>query len=263
MKGTICYYSGAGNTRLACKYIAGKIEVPFDLVDVVKEKEIALKSYDVVGFATFTDFLGPPHLFQAFIGGLPHHEGKLAFVFNTYGSASGKTLSMLRKNAAARGFDVIGGHSLHTSESYPPMIARGKGAAEAPSEENLRRFDAFICGLGDLLRRAERGQSVERKRMRIGWLNSILPALPRTHARRDMGGKSVDESLCVECGTCERRCPYSAIRLDPKPVFDLGKCYGCWRCYNSCPKRAIRTKKFRGEPYYPRPNDQLREKLEV
>ena len=143
------------------------------------------------------------------------------------------------------------------------MIARGKGAAEAPSGEKLSRFDAFIGELGDLLLKAGRGQRVERKRVRIGWLNSILPALPRTHARRDMGQKHIDGSLCVECGTCKRGCPYSAIRLDPKPVFDMGKCYGFWRCYNVCPKRAIHTKKFRGEPHYSRPNDQLRSKLQA
>ena len=39
MRGVICYYSGSGNTKLACKYIAANVQVPFDLVDVVKEKQ--------------------------------------------------------------------------------------------------------------------------------------------------------------------------------------------------------------------------------
>ena len=126
MKGVIYYYSGAGNTKLACRYIAGNVAIPFDLVDVVKEKQIDLEPYDVVGFATFTDFLGPPHLFQAFVEGLPRQEGKLAFVFNTYGARSGRTLRILEKRGAAKGFVVIAGHSLHTPECYPPMIARGE-----------------------------------------------------------------------------------------------------------------------------------------
>ena len=263
MKGIFCYYSGSGNTRLACRYIAGKIGIPFDFVDVVKEKEVDLEPYDVAGFTTFTDFGGPPYLFQAFIEGLPQQEGKLAFVFNTYGFASGKTLRILERIVAAKGFDVIAGHSLRTPESYPPMIARGMGAEEKPGEKEMKGFDTFISELGQLLGRAKEGQRIESKRVRIGLVNSILPSFPRTRARQDMGEKYVDESLCKECGSCEKQCPYEAIRLEPKPVFDMGKCYGCWRSYNRCPEQAIYTEKYPGEPHYPRPNDQLKETFRV
>lgn len=260
MKGIICYYSSTGNTRLACKYVAGNIEVPFDLVDVVKSRKVDLEPYDVVGFATFTDFGGPPHLFQTFMEGLPQQRGKLAFVFNTYGFMSIKTLRILARTAAAKGFHVIAGHSLNTPESYPPMIARGRGAEEAPDEQRMRDFDAFVSTLGQLLEMAKNGQAIERSRVRVGLLNSILPARSRTTARQDMGAKYVDESLCSECGTCEKGCPYGAIRLDPRPIFEMSKCYGCWRCYNRCPEHAIYTEKYRG-PYYPKPNDQLEQKL--
>ena len=168
MKGIICYYSGFGNTKLACRYIAGNTDVPFDLVDVVKEKEINWELYDVAGFATFTDFFGPPYLFQAFIEGLPQQESKLAFVFNTYGAISGKTLRVLEGSVAAKGFEVIAGHSLHTPESYPPMIARGMGAEEAPDEEGMSEFDTFISELGQLLERAKAGQKIKGQRVRIG-----------------------------------------------------------------------------------------------
>ena len=113
------------------------------------------------------------------------------------------------------------------------------------------------------MKRAQAGQGVENQRVRIGLLNSILPSFPRTKARKDMGEKYVDASLCTECGTCEKQCPYEAIRLEPKPVFELDQCYGCWRCYNRCPEQAIYTDKFRGGPFYPRPNDRLRETLQV
>ncbi len=122
---------------------------------------------------------------------------------------------------------------------------------------------AFISQLGQLLERAKNGQSVEKKKVSIGLLNSLLPLHARTTARQDMGEKYVDAALCQECGTCQKGCPYGAIRLEPKPVFDMTKCYGCWRCYNRCPQRAIYTTKYRGEPHYPRPNDQLKAKLAV
>ena len=90
---------------------------------------------------------------------------------------------------------------------------------------------------------------------------SLLPAFSRTKARKDMGEKFVDESLCTECDTCRKLCPYGAIELEPKPVFDMAKCYGCWSCYNHCPTKAVYTKKFRGEGHYPGPLAQLKEKL--
>ncbi|MCP4543167.1 MAG: 4Fe-4S dicluster domain-containing protein [Chloroflexi bacterium] len=263
MKGVICYYSGSGNTKLACRYIAEKSQTLFDLVDVVKEKDVDLAPYDVVGFATFTDFWGPPYLFQTFIEGLVQQQDKRAFVFNTYGALSGKTLRVLERSVAAKGFNVIAGHSLKTPECYPPMIAGGRGAEDAPNEKQLQSFDTFISELEQLLTSIKEGQEINRQKVRIGLVNSILPVFPRTRAREDMGEKYVDESLCTECGVCEKQCPYEAIRLEPKPVFDMDKCYGCWRCYNLCPEHAIYTDKFRGGPFYPRPNDQLKEKLIV
>jgi MinD superfamily P-loop ATPase len=100
-----------------------------------------------------------------------------------------------------------------------------------------------------------------RHRIRLGVVNSLLPERSRTTARADMGEKSVDVALCTECGTCASGCPYGAIRLDPKPVFDSTACYGCWRCYNRCPSNAIYTPKFRGGPYYPSASDALKSKL--
>ena len=76
IKGLLCYYSSTGNTRLACQYIANKVTAAqFDLLDVTKTKTVELASCDVVGFATFADFWGPPCLFQRFIQDLPPQKG--------------------------------------------------------------------------------------------------------------------------------------------------------------------------------------------
>jgi Pyruvate/2-oxoacid:ferredoxin oxidoreductase delta subunit len=241
--------------------MARRLPAPFDLVDVVKEPDADLEHYGVVGFATSTDFWGVPRVLEAFIQALPQQSGEPAFVFNTYGAVSGKTLRVLAEAVEARGFGVLGGHSLRMPESYPPMIARGMTAADAPSGEELARLDAFLSELGGQLDSLQEGRSAEVRRPRIGLLNSVFPTRARTTARVDMGEKSVDAAKCTECGLCARGCPYAAIRLDPKPVFDTGRCYGCWRCYNRCPERAIYTKKFRGEPFYPGPSEPLRDRL--
>ena len=264
MKGVICYYSSTGNTKLACMYIAGKIpEVEFVLYDMTRGEKLDLKGYEIVGFAAFTDFLGPSHLFQQFIRGLPRQNGKPAFVFNTYGNISGRTLKRLERLVDGKGFRVVAGHSLHTPESYPPMIAKGKGNEQAPDEKELSEFEAFIGEIKRILGRMRSGEEISGARVRIGLLQRMIPQLPRTMARRDMREKHVDELLCKECGVCEKQCPYAAIRMDPKPIFDMEKCYGCWRCYNRCPQKAIYTAKYRGIAHYPAPIGALRDKLKL
>ncbi|MBD3389241.1 MAG: DUF362 domain-containing protein [Candidatus Altiarchaeales archaeon] len=48
---------------------------------------------------------------------------------------------------------------------------------------------------------------------------------------------------CSECRTCEAECPYGAIKVEGKPVFDYDICYGCNRCVDLCPQKQIRPRK--------------------
>ncbi len=261
MNGLICIYSGSGNTRLACEYIARHVQsIQFDLFDVARDGEPDFTAYGLVGFATFTDFLGPPMRMKTFLADLPAQHGMPAFLFNTFGSIGGKTQRSLARWAGERGFRIVASHGLHTPENYPPMIVRGATFADAPSKKELAAFDGFVAELDALGAPLAAGEPIEPHRPRIGPLG-WLPAFPRTLSRRLMGAKSVDAALCTECGVCASGCPYGAIELDPKPVFDQTRCYGCWACYNHCPTQAIRTKKHRAVGQYAQPSAVLQEKL--
>lgn len=264
MKGAICYYSGSGNTALACRYLAARMEdIEFDLIDVTGDEAVDTDVYDVIGFAAFTDFFGPSQVFLDFVDRLPHQDGKLAFLLSTHGFISGKTLPAMESAVTARGFRIVAGHALHTPESYPPMIVRGRANEQAPNAREQSAFDTFISQVRRRLLDSQPGLSDAGRQVRISFLNRLMPSRPRTSARKDMGEKFVDEALCTECGICEKGCPYGAIRLDPRPMFDKNRCYGCWSCYNHCPEQAIYTKKLRGKGHYPRPIDVLVEKLRV
>jgi ferredoxin len=264
LPGIICYYSGSGNTRLACQYIQDTIKnVKFDLFNITRGSLPDLSVYDVAGFATFTDFLDPPHLFLSFIERLPAQDNKPAFVFNTFGFINGKTCYTLGKRVSTKGFNVIAGHSLHMPESYPPMIAGGHGNTQAPDDKELNEFKNFVSHMEDACGLLRAGCHTEIGKAGFNFISRILPPLSRQRSRNDMGLKYVDADLCDECGICGKICPYSAIKLDPRPVFDMAKCYGCWSCYNHCPKKAIYTRKFRGIGHYPKPIDSLKEKLKA
>ncbi len=261
MKGAIYYYSGTGNTALACRHVSKVVQMPFDLVDVTMRDSVDLAGVDVVGFAAPTEFWGVPLAYENFIEELAPQKGTPAFVLNTFGAMSGRTLDVLGRAVTERGFTVFAGHSLQTPENYPPMIARGMGAANAPSPKSMAAFDSFIADLGKSLAAIESGERPKGRRMHIGAFNRMLPSRARTTAGNDMGNKHVDIDACTECGTCAQSCPYGAIQLNPTPVFDQTECYGCWRCYNLCPTHAISTDKFDGEPYYDGPNMALQDKL--
>ncbi len=262
LNGLICYYSGSGNTRLACQYIQNHIRnAKFNLFNIMRDGKPDFAAYDIAGFATFTDFLDPPYLVQTFMEGLAVEDNKPAFVFNTYGFINGRTRQTLAKWASARGFKVIAGHTLHTPESYPPMIAGGHGNEQAPNEKELKAFKDFVAELDKSLVLLSEGKDVRVKKIRAGFIYNLLPSFSRTRSKNDMGLKYVDEALCDECAICEKLCPYGALKMDPKPVFDMGKCYGCWSCYNHCPRKAIYTNKFRGAGQYPKPISSLKDKI--
>ena len=142
MKGIICYYSGSGNTKLAIEYLSKKItNTNFELYDIVKKEVPDFTNYDVAGFATFTDFGGPAQLMYSFFDKIKMQKDKPAFVFNTFGFISVRTLKELGNLATSKGFNVISGFSLHTPENYPPMRKRNKAYNDAPKPKELSNFD--------------------------------------------------------------------------------------------------------------------------
>ena len=56
------------------------------------------------------------------------------------------------------------------------------------------------------------------------------------------GGNKSCAYACLGLGTCERVCPYDAIRIDNNylPVVDEEKCTGCTLCAVNCPKFIIK-----------------------
>ncbi|MCD4650510.1 MAG: EFR1 family ferrodoxin [Candidatus Cloacimonetes bacterium] len=262
MKGIICYYSGSGNTKLAMEYLNKKVSTTdFNLYNVVKSELPDLSKYDVVGFATFTDFGDIPQYYVSFLDKIEEQPDKPAFIINTFGAISGKTLKLFADRVETKHFTIISAYSLHTPENYPPMRKRNIMFDKAPKPRELKKFDTFISRLDEILKLINNGQSPEKKQVKVGFLWNMLPNAPRTQAKKDFGIQQVDENLCKECGLCAEVCPYEAITLSPKPVFNHEKCYGCWACYNHCPEQAIYTRKFRGTHQYPKPNAEMVKKF--
>ncbi len=263
MKGIICYYSGSGNTKLACNYLKNRIEdVDFELFDIVKQDVPDFSEYDIVGWASFTDFGAPPKYLYSFVEKISQQKGKKAFVFNTYGFMSAGTLPNMKKLLNSKGFDVISGFSLHTPENYPPMRKRGRAADDAPTESELQKFNGYIYSLNTQINALKSGTDIQNAKIKSPF-SSLFLKFSREKAKEDFGIQNVNEELCTECGVCMKGCPYEAITMNPKPIFNHEICAGCWYCYNHCKQKAIYTPKFTGDYQYPKPNDQMKNKLQT
>ena len=259
MKGCICYYSTTGNTLLACKYIARKLpQITFTFHSITRPDIPDFDSYDIVGFATFTDFLAPSKLFTQFLKKIPHQNQKPAFVFNSYGNFNGGTLMHFCNDVTKKGFAVIAAHALHMPENHPVMICMGVVNADAPDTRKMDDFNRFINELSDTLS----GDLAGIQARRFSFIQKLWPRTPRFLATMQMGRKFVDASECIHCGLCRKNCGYTAIVIkNDIPVFNEKKCGGCWSCYNHCPTQAIYTKKYRKRGHYPKPLPVLEEKL--
>jgi ferredoxin len=261
MKGLICFYSGMGNTRLACRYLAQKApSIEWTLHNIVRDGAPAVDAADIVGFATFADYLGPPRRFIDFVNSLPRQTNKPAFVFNTFGNSNGATLRRIHSVVKARGFRVIAGHALHMPESIPTMIRLGLASAQAPNPSEMTAFNRFVAELDSLCTRVGSPDS-QIPEFRLRLRERLMPTFPRKSSKVLMGKKHVDAGLCTKCGICALSCPYDAITLNPLPRFDQSMCYGCWACYNKCPTKAIYTGTFRGICHYPEPLPAVKVKL--
>lgn len=131
----------------------------------------------------------------------------------------------------------------------------------APDVKELERFKDFITDLDSMISAIKSGEKPSIKRIKVPFLLKIIPSFPRTKSKSDFGRQKVNPDLCTECKVCMKGCPYGAITMNPKPVFDHTKCFGCWYCYNHCKDKAIYTDKFKGEYQYPKPGKELVEKL--
>jgi MinD superfamily P-loop ATPase containing an inserted ferredoxin domain len=262
MKGLLLYYSNTGNTKLICELLKQKLtNIELSLVSILDYDLSENNQYDIFGFASFTDQLELPNLMKIFINRMKTSTTKYAFILNTYGSISGRTLYDLKQLATKNGYFILDGLSIHVPENYPPMIKKGFAFLNEPSSIELEELKLFINRLATKIDRVKENKISKNDVLFIGLKQKLIPSLPKFISRFELGKMECKKQLCIRCKLCEKGCPVHAIKVENFPVFDHSKCQSCWKCYNLCPQKAIKSSKLGEGYYYSKINEEYKNKI--
>ena len=138
-----------------------------------------------------------------------------------------------------RGFDYVHRHGIARKidvEEALDILARARGLGLVQIADNVADKPLYLCnccGCCCLQLRAINRHGVSHAVSTSNYLAVI------------------DEEQCRGCGRCARRCPVSAIHLDPVPldgkrvgkmraVVDEEICLGCGVCHAACRRQALR-----------------------
>ena len=241
MKAILFFHSNSGHTRRVCDYLCHQLPgIDWTLADMRQPVPSDLSMYKLVGFATWTYYMGLPPLVVDFIQSLQEQQHTPAFIITTYGLMAGQSLKYLEHTIRARGFMPVDGFSLHTPENYPPFVLKVKGwdSPNAPEPAALQQFEQFITRMRN---RIDNPRMAGRP-IRIGFWNSLMRPSSLKKVQKDMGPLLLDRALCDGCAACVAACAYGAARMENSaPVFDISACKACWNCFNTCPKKVLLT----------------------
>jgi|SRR5665647_1556170 len=70
----------------------------------------------------------------------------------------------------------------------------------------------------------------------------LYPAQPAKKTLLSRGHVTIDESRCISCGTCQRKCPAQALVVNKESKIwqiDRLRCVVCNSCVETCPVKCL------------------------
>ncbi|MCX6648538.1 MAG: EFR1 family ferrodoxin [Candidatus Bathyarchaeota archaeon] len=230
----IYYFSGTGNTLLACREIAATLRergVEAKLHPIERSDPAAVDPGHTLGIGFPTAAAVTYPIVLDFLHRLPPGGGAGAFAITTLGGGSLGILDHTRGILAEKGYTPLGAKEIHM-----------------PFNTLIRRYDPEKTR-----RQVEKGlESTRRLAVDLAegdarW--GRIPIIPDLAARAlanrrawNFFGRLTpvhrDEKKCTGCRLCERICPARAMRADVRPE-NLEGCQLCLRCVSYCPAEAL------------------------
>ena len=251
----VCWYSQTGNTGRAGRLIAetlkrrGLTVLQGDYRDLEPSE---IPGYDIIIMGSPVFYYDVPENFKTWIQRMSPIKDKPSAAYVTFGGTGGNQHNtactllnlLVEKGGVPIGFDMYGSMSsfaITWSYGNEDRVLDYKHMPDQVSYDAMRAFSQI------LLDRIRSGQTIDfSKGMDFReWIKSS-PSIWLT--RLFISGHKINESNCIECGTCIEKCPVGAIDLDLKQV-STDKCILCLGCINNCPAQAVEMV-FMGENVY-------------
>lgn len=235
MKFTVFYFSATGNSMHVAKSIAGKLpECLLVSIAGLHDGEEIIVETEGVGFVFPTHYFGLPPLIRDFITKINLDQTTYSFAVVTSGSS--QHLSSALTQAAGlfkqKGIALNAGFHVDMISSYLPLSAlppeKKIQAKLAKADEKIQQITSAILTQQSIIE----SEHFWRPFAAINqyWRNYLLP---QSHQ------KFYATDACVSCGSCEKICPVSNIRLEHHKPQWQNHCQECLACLHACPAQSI------------------------
>ena len=241
----IYYLSGTGNSLHVAKELQKRID-DTELISLssLKNNDRIKTKGDTVGFVFPVHFMTAPKIVFRLLEKLDIQTAEYIFLIATrYGTPCGVMYRHFEKILKRKGKELDSFITITMANNDPKF----KGW-EPCSQEKLDEIESVLHKKLDLFQgMIQRKQKYRETDHEITY--PVCPIAERlgVFAISLIGdGKEafVADSNCNGCGTCERVCLSSKIRMvDGKPEWQKKHdCYSCYACLNFCPERAVQLK---------------------
>ncbi|KAF0159636.1 MAG: flavodoxin [Syntrophaceae bacterium] len=251
----VLWYSQTGHTgRIGriIRHVWEKAGLTVDAADYREIEKSTFGKYDLIAVGTPVYYMDVPVNLQDWIKTLPRIEGTSVAAYVTFGgkgngqhnTACGLLEQMTDTGGAAAGIGLFGNMSTFAPTWSTGNAARILAFRDRPNEKTYQQARAFA---DNILANVAAGRTYKIDR-EFG-LESLMGIIPQIDLTKLMiTNHHIDKSLCIQCGTCIKKCPVDAIHLQAGTV-NSKRCIACMGCVNNCPTQALKMN-FIGKPVY-------------
>lgn len=250
----VAWYSQTGNTARNGRLLAITMQrqgIQVDsgsLRDVDKSKA---GQYDLIVIGSPVFYYDAPDYVKTWLKSLPDLQGTAVAAYVTFGGPEGNqhnaACSILECLVERQGVPVAQ-QAFMNMGSYPLSWAGGQvkestwANRHLPNQETYKEVREYAAYIINQVKNGQSGQFSKSLTLRetLTWMGPIY------WTKRSIEKHYIVQDKCIECGTCEEKCPVKAIDLNNHSV-DTEACVLCFGCLNNCPAQAIYME-YDGQP---------------